>query len=169
MFQEQCSFKNIELRQEVKKTVPRTIYADPKRIKQILMNMISNALKFTSKGFISVTISMVEEDAVEKEAEAGKDANVLERAPFDSSFLKLQKQIDPTFSKTLAPPSTTLGENPTIKKPETEEEANANAAPNRLERKIKIEIEDTGMGIKQNNLNKLFKYFGKLRDKKKMN
>ena len=34
---------------------------------------------------------------------------------------------------------------------------------------MKIVIEDTGMGIKQSDLNKLFKHFGKLKDKKKLN
>ena len=32
-----------------------------------------------------------------------------------------------------------------------------------------IVIEDTGLGIKKDDLQKLFKYFGKLKDKKKIN
>ncbi len=39
----------------------------------------------------------------------------------------------------------------------------------RIKKKMKIIIEDTGMGIKQQDLKKLFKHFGKLKDKKKLN
>jgi signal transduction histidine kinase len=38
--------------------VPQNVFADPKRIKQILMNMMSNALKFTNSGWISVTFEL---------------------------------------------------------------------------------------------------------------
>jgi histidine kinase 2/3/4 (cytokinin receptor) len=58
LFEEQTKFKRIQLLQEVDSRVPTIIYSDPKRIKQILMNLISNALKFTNKGHITVRINI---------------------------------------------------------------------------------------------------------------
>lgn len=37
--------------------LPETIYTDPTRVRQILMNIIGNAIKFTSQGGISVRVS----------------------------------------------------------------------------------------------------------------
>lgn len=39
----------------------------------------------------------------------------------------------------------------------------------KIEKWLKIEIEDTGIGIKQHDLNKLFKYFSMLQDDHKIN
>jgi len=39
----------------------------------------------------------------------------------------------------------------------------------RTKKGMKIVLEDTEMGIKKSDLNKLFKHFGKLKDKKKLN
>jgi signal transduction histidine kinase/HPt (histidine-containing phosphotransfer) domain-containing protein len=36
--------------------IPRTIISDPTRIKQILMNLVTNAVKFTEKGYVRVDV-----------------------------------------------------------------------------------------------------------------
>lgn len=48
--------KKLSLQFEVDKSIPRVLFGDPLRISQILMNFISNAVKFTSKGFIEVRV-----------------------------------------------------------------------------------------------------------------
>lgn len=52
----QSQLKGIELLFEVENDVPADILSDPKRLKQVLFNLISNSLKFTKKGFIKVKI-----------------------------------------------------------------------------------------------------------------
>jgi signal transduction histidine kinase len=37
--------------------LPQTITADPKRLKQVLLNLLSNATKFTSRGFVHLAVS----------------------------------------------------------------------------------------------------------------
>ncbi len=49
--------KNIKLRWEVDHSVPEEIYADPSRFRQILFNLIGNAIKFTEKGGVRVICS----------------------------------------------------------------------------------------------------------------
>ncbi len=47
--------KGLSLALDIHETVPQNITGDPSRLKQILMNLIGNAVKFTQKGGITVT------------------------------------------------------------------------------------------------------------------
>lgn len=54
LFATQARMKNLLLEFNYQMPVPETIYTDPVRFKQILINLISNAIKFTEKGFVKV-------------------------------------------------------------------------------------------------------------------
>lgn len=60
IFEDQCKVKNLNLETDLHESMPQFIYADPKRLKQILMNLVSNALKFTRQGKISISLEMLE-------------------------------------------------------------------------------------------------------------
>ncbi|CAN5522029.1 ATP-binding protein [soil metagenome] len=49
--------KSLWLRTEIDASVPEWILADPQRIRQVLMNLISNGLKFTSQGGVTIQLS----------------------------------------------------------------------------------------------------------------
>lgn len=49
--------KKIELRFKNKGPIPEFLNIDPKRLKQILFNIIGNAIKFTNKGFVELIIT----------------------------------------------------------------------------------------------------------------
>lgn len=55
-----------ELNIEVSDAVPQFIKTDLTRFSQILINLISNSLKFTKKGVVSIKLQLLEEDAVQK-------------------------------------------------------------------------------------------------------
>lgn len=57
LFQAQASAKGLVLAAEVRPSVPAWVRGDPLRVKQILSNLISNAIKFTAAGRISLTLS----------------------------------------------------------------------------------------------------------------
>ncbi len=49
--------KNLSLTFSVQENVPKEIYGDEGRLHQILINLVSNAIKYTKEGWIRVTIS----------------------------------------------------------------------------------------------------------------
>ena len=59
VFSEKISRKNIEFLVEYDQRIPEELIGDPSRITQILNNLIGNAMKFTSNGKISFSVSAV--------------------------------------------------------------------------------------------------------------
>lgn len=54
--------KGLEVYVMIKDGVPEEVIGDPSRLRQILNNLISNAVKFTETGEISVTVDCIEEE-----------------------------------------------------------------------------------------------------------
>lgn len=60
LFQAQASAKGLVVQSEIQPSVPSWVRGDPLRVKQILSNLISNAIKFTSEGQVTVRIGSAE-------------------------------------------------------------------------------------------------------------
>jgi CheY-like chemotaxis protein len=54
---DKCKEKGIEFFCRVDNSVPQTLYGDPTRISQILYNLVSNSIKFTTKGFVKISLT----------------------------------------------------------------------------------------------------------------
>lgn len=61
IFKTIASEKGLEIEVDVEKNIPDKIIGDPFRLRQVLSNLISNAIKFTSEGKIKVTVDLEEE------------------------------------------------------------------------------------------------------------
>lgn len=58
-----CRDKNIDMLFQFHADTPKYLIGDPGRIRQIMLNLLSNALKFTDQGYILMSISMQSESA----------------------------------------------------------------------------------------------------------
>ncbi|TNF94371.1 MAG: response regulator, partial [Gammaproteobacteria bacterium] len=62
LFVKRASDLGIELASFISKSVPRRIVSDPGKLRQVLLNLLSNALKFTTQGGILVCVEMGNKD-----------------------------------------------------------------------------------------------------------
>jgi signal transduction histidine kinase/ActR/RegA family two-component response regulator len=56
-----ASQKRIELLSEIDASVPPVVFGDPNRLRQILVNLIGNAVKFTGRGHVKVRLRAVQQ------------------------------------------------------------------------------------------------------------
>ncbi len=56
MMSDACSRKNLQLDIEIAPQMPRCFRGDPGRLRQVLMNLVGNAVKFTERGRVAVRV-----------------------------------------------------------------------------------------------------------------
>jgi PAS domain S-box-containing protein len=62
LFETKIQEKNLALVKEYDNRIPEVLIGDPVRLHQIILNLVSNAVKFTTKGKIIVRVLMLSED-----------------------------------------------------------------------------------------------------------
>ncbi len=62
LFEAKIQEKNLALIKTYDQRIPQVLLGDPARLHQIILNLISNAVKFTSTGSISMGINLIKED-----------------------------------------------------------------------------------------------------------
>ena len=62
LFETKIQEKNLVLIKEYDGRIPEVLVGDPVRLHQIILNLVSNAVKFTNKGTITMSVSLVSED-----------------------------------------------------------------------------------------------------------
>ncbi len=92
MLEPRAREKGLQMRCRLAPGLPRTVRGDAARLRQVLMNLVGNAIKFTARGFVEVRVSHLE---------AGDDRITLEIAVQDTGV-----GIDPDLLPTLFEPFT---------------------------------------------------------------
>lgn len=90
LFEIKAREKNIELIRDYDSNIPDVLIGDPARLHQILINLLSNALKFTTKGKITVTARRVHED---------NENAVIEFSVADTGIGIAEDKLDAIFEK----------------------------------------------------------------------
>ncbi|MGZ4057076.1 MAG: ATP-binding protein [Bacteroidia bacterium] len=88
LFEPKIQEKNLELVKIYDKNIPEVLIGDPVRLHQIILNLVSNAVKFTSKGKITVSVNVLTEDP---------DSVTLEFAVSDTGIGISEEKIETVF------------------------------------------------------------------------
>ena len=62
LFEAKIHEKNLTLVKDYDPNIPKVLSGDPVRLHQVILNMMSNAVKFTTSGTITVTVHLLHED-----------------------------------------------------------------------------------------------------------
>ncbi len=89
VFETKIQEKNLELVTEYDDTIPKVLLGDPVRLHQIILNLVSNAIKFTSKGRITVSVRLLNED---------DESSTIEFAISDTGIGIEESKIDTVFN-----------------------------------------------------------------------
>lgn len=90
-FEFTCQMKGIQLQWDLNKISNKMIHTDRERLKQILINLVSNSIQFTNRGFVRIVVQQ-EQDGVAKliVEDTGEGMNDVQREylmkRFKSSF-----------------------------------------------------------------------------------
>jgi len=88
--------KEIKFTYEAENNLPNAIYADEKRLRQVLINLLGNAIKFTDRGGVSLIVKVLEK----KENRSGREHQTLVKLRFhieDTGVGMSQEQLSKIF------------------------------------------------------------------------
>lgn len=88
LFETKIQEKNLEIVKEFDSNIPDVLIGDSVRLHQIILNLMSNAVKFTNKGKITITVKLLSEDAQHAK---------IEFAIIDTGIGILENKIDTIF------------------------------------------------------------------------
>lgn len=149
IFRLQARQKGIDFTYLPLKQLPTTIYADEKRLRQILMNFLSNAVKFTDTGSVTLKVGVIESESEITQLPMSNSPSPTTNNPFGvRQSLMGETTSDAPFLETPRPhwpPKTALTDQQQITK-------------------IRFQIEDTGVGMTCEQLEKIFLPFEQVGD-----
>ncbi|KAF9985365.1 hypothetical protein BGZ65_011050 [Modicella reniformis] len=186
----QAISKNLNLIYEIDRKCPVEIMGDVTRIRQILLNLMSNAVKFTKEGTIHVSVVVESQPEVKFEDEQDMDSsrlmppNSFKKRPTQSDSSKTSsssgqiatllnsslssKENGPVANSptTLPPTAAQAGSKtgaPLAGKPELGRSSSCSLTPSQTKPiKLLFAVKDTGVGIPSNRFDKLFTSFSQV-------
>ncbi|MDY0057544.1 MAG: response regulator [Methyloversatilis sp.] len=78
LFSDSARARGIELSLRIDPALPRALIGDPHRLRQVMVNLVSNAVKFTARGEVLVDVSNVGADAAARPGRAVLHVDVID-------------------------------------------------------------------------------------------
>ncbi len=107
LFRDRANQKNISLSLNYDRAIPRSIFSDPVRLRQVLINIVGNAVKFTSRGAVQVTVSGTVDSKVEdiyrfelKVKDSGPGLNLEQKQRLFQPFMQGDNSVTRKFGGT---------------------------------------------------------------------
>ena len=92
--------KNIELKLFIDKNIKENYLGDAQKIAQILTNVISNAIKFTNQGYVSIEAHQLSSGVTIKVIDTGIGIEVNDKNDLYKEFVQAHKEIEKTYGGT---------------------------------------------------------------------
>ncbi len=84
--------KPLEFRVNISEDLPEYLMGDYVRVKQIILNLLTNAVKYTKKGFVEFNVSVVKKDSVCRLIVSVKDSGIgIKKENIDKLFTKFER------------------------------------------------------------------------------
>ena len=98
LFEPKIQEKNLILIKEYDNKIPKVLIGDSVRLHQIILNLVSNAVKFTSQGKITVSVNLIKEDEEKAVIEFSvKDTGIgIEASKIEAIFENFQQATSGT-------------------------------------------------------------------------
>lgn len=169
----------VEFYSKIDKDVPHTVVTDPQRIKQIIINLLNNAYKFTEKGSICIEVSVCSEDEAKKMQlaplkEIKKSFKRWMRNEMQRTRSTAEIRKSKTISKSEESPdsgvrvrrksSRKLSSDDSGSRVHSKYAKSSSIVGNKIGdwKYIKFAIHDTGIGIQEKDFDRLFRTFSQL-------
>lgn len=98
-FKERAQDKNLALKLHYSKEIPLTILSDSLRIRQILINLMDNAIKFTDKGGVTITLIHINKNQEHRMRFEIADTGSGITQELQSKLFKKFFQVDTSFTR----------------------------------------------------------------------
>ena len=93
--------KPIEFKTSIDQTIPKVLYGDESRVKQVCVNILTNAIKYTKEGFIELKIDSIIKDDICRLIISVEDTGIgIKQENIDSLFNKFER-VDLENNKTI--------------------------------------------------------------------
>ena len=93
MTSERAKKKNLEFKTEIDSNLPRSLYGDDVRLRQVIVNILTNAVKYTHKGSVTLAISgsQIDADNYELRVSVSDTGIGIKKEDIDKLFLSFQR------------------------------------------------------------------------------